>query len=159
NCAVPVDSEFLKDKRLFAARCKEAGLPTPVLIGEFVDGRVDGKLEGLPATDLFSKPAVSSWGKGAHLWRYEQDQDRFFSVLADQSFSREVLLNLFCHLSRSRRIIVQQRLRNHAALLPLTNGALSTIRIVTCRTPLGSIDLMPPVIKMPTGRSSADNLH
>ena len=159
NRTLPVDRELLRDKHLFGARCREAGLPTGILVGEFADGCVDGKLKSLPATDLFSKPARSSWGEGANLWRYDQGHDRFFNALTDQSFSRKALLNIFCDLSRVGRIIVQQRLRNHAALSPLTNGALSTIRIVTCRTPFGSIDLMPPVIKMPTGRAVADNLH
>src|SRR5262249_34041191 len=155
----PVECKLVGEKHLFHARCKEAGLPTAILIGEFAGGRIDGKLERLPATDLFSKPTRSAMGRDAHLWRYDQSQECFFDALTDQSFSGEALLNLFCHLSRFERIVVEQRLQNHAALLPLTNGALSTIRIMTCRTPFDSIDLLPPIIKLPTGRSVADNFH
>ena len=55
------------------------------------------------------------------------------------------------------RLIVQERLKNHPALAPITNGALSTLRIVTCTDPSGSIDLMPPVIRIPVGRAVVDN--
>ena len=37
------------------------------------------------------------------------------------------------------------------------NGALATVRIVTCRTPSGSVDLMPATLKMPWG-AVADNM-
>ena len=151
------DSPLLDQKHLFAARCKEAGLPNIHLIAQFIDGHPDGKFEVLPAIDLFSKPAVQYGGSGAKAWRYDRDQSCFFNVATDQRFSGNALFEDLCDLSRSGRVILQKRLRNHAALLPLTNGALSTLRIVTCKTPFGSIDLMPPVICMPTGRLVVDN--
>jgi putative polysaccharide biosynthesis protein len=153
------DFQLLGEKHLFAARCKEAGLPSTPVLGEFIDGHPDGKLESLPVTDLFSKPTHRFGGAGAKSWRYDRSQDCFFNAETGQKFSREALLEHLCDLSRQDgRVILQQRLRNHAAISPLTNGALSTLRIVTCRTPFGSIDLMPPVIKMPAGRSVVDNV-
>ena len=79
--------------------------------------------------------------------------------MTDQRFSRDALREHLCDLSKSwiGRIIVQERLKNHDALASLTNGALSTLRIVTCKTPSGSIDLMPPVIRIPHGRAVVDN--
>jgi hypothetical protein len=145
-------------KHLFALRCKETGLPSAPVLGEFVDGRPDGRLESLPATDLFSKPTGRRSGSGAMAWRYDRNQDCFFNTETGQKFSREALVEHLCVLSRQHgRVILQPRLVNHAALSPLTNGALSTLRIVTCRTPFGSIDLMPPVIKMPAGCLVVDN--
>ena len=153
----PPDCQLLDQKHLFAARCKETGLPSVRLLAQFIDGHPDGKFEGLPATDLFSKPANQRWGNGAEAWRYDRGQDCFFNAATDQRFSSDALLDYLCDLSRSWPVILQKRLRNHAALSPLTNGALSTLRIVTCTTPFGSIDLLPPVIRMPAGRLVVDN--
>ena len=152
----PPDAPLLH-KHLFARRCIEAGLPSIPVLAEFVDGHPEGKLEGLPATDLFSKPASQTGGQGSESWRYDRDQDCYFNAATDQQFSRDALLDHLCNLSKCGRLILQQRLKNHIALSLLTNGALSTLRLVTCRAPSGSIDLMPPVIRMPTGRSAADN--
>jgi putative polysaccharide biosynthesis protein len=151
------DCQLLDQKHLFAARCKEAGLPSIRLLAQFIDGHPDGKIEGLPATDLFSKPAIQYGGSGAEAWRYDRGQGCFFNAVTDQKFSCDALFDYLCDLSRSGRVILQNRLRNHAALSPLTNGALSTLRIVTCTTPFGSIDLLPPVICMPAARLVVDN--
>src|SRR5262249_11230081 len=86
-----------------------------------------------------------------------QDQSCFFNAATNEKFSSDALFHYLCNLSKSCRILLQKKLRNHAALSPLTNGALSTLRIATCRAPCGSIDLMPPVIRMPEGRLVVDN--
>jgi Sugar-transfer associated ATP-grasp len=151
------DFQFIQQKDLFAARCKEAELPHVPLLGQFIDGHPSGTFEKLPATDLFSKPARQRWGIGAEAWRYDQSHGCFVNVATDEKFSSDALLVYLCDLSRSGRVILQQRLRNYASLLPLTNGALSTLRIVTCTTPSGSIDLLPAFIRMPVGRLVVDN--
>jgi hypothetical protein len=152
------DFQFIQQKHLFAARCKEAELPHVPLLGQFIDGHPIGTFEKLPATDLFSKPARQRWGIGAEAWRYARGHGCFFNVASDEQFGSDALLAYLCDLSRSGRIILQQRLRNHAGLLPLTNGALSTLRIVTCTTPSGSVDLLPAFIRMPVGRLVVDNV-
>jgi hypothetical protein len=153
----PFDFQLVDGKHLFAARCKDAKLPSIPVLAEFVDGHPVGKLESLPAIDLVSKPANSGSGYGVESWRYDPDQDCFFHPVTDQRFSRAALHRHLCDLSSCGRVILQERLKNHNALAPLTNGALSTVRIVTCKSPSGSIDLMPPVIRMPAGRSVVDN--
>jgi hypothetical protein len=150
------DFESLQNKDLFAARCKELGLSSVRLVAEFSDGRPIGGT-CLPPRDLFSKPVNLFSGSGASAWRYDQGQECFFNVLTEQSFGPEALRDHFSELSRTMRIVVQERLRNHPTLLPLTNGALSTLRLVTCTTPSGSIDLMPAVIRMPVGRAIVDS--
>ena len=153
----PSDFQLVDSKHLFAARCKEAKLPSVPLLAEFVDGHPDAKLEGLPGMDLVSKPANLGSGYGVESWRYDRGQACFFNAVTDQRFSRDALHDHLCDVSNSGRVILQERLKNHTALAPLTNGALSTLRIMTCTTPSGSIDLMPPVIRMPAGRSVVDN--
>jgi Sugar-transfer associated ATP-grasp len=153
----PQECQLLIQKHLFAARCKEAGLRNVRLLAQFIDEHPDEKFEALPAKDLFSKPANGKWGGGAESWRYDRGQNCFFNASTDQKFSGDALFDHLCDISRSGRVILQNKLRNHAALSPLTNGALSTLRIVTCTTPLGSIDFLPPVIRMPAGRLVVDN--
>jgi Sugar-transfer associated ATP-grasp len=157
ECKRPSDFQLVHGKHLFPARCEEAKLPSVPLLAEFVDGHPNGKLETLPAIDLVSKPADLGSGYGVESWRYDGGQNCFFNAVTNQRFSRDALHDHLCDLSSSRRIILQGRLKNHAALAPLTNGALSTLRIVTCITPSRSIDLMPPIIRMPAGRSIVDN--
>src|SRR5207244_12532256 len=114
ECISPADEPLLTNKYLFAARCREAGLPSATLLGEFLDGRPNGKLEDLPATDLFSKPTASSFGRGANLWRYDRDQDCFFNAVTDQRFSREAMLDHLRDVSRRfGAVILQQRHSNH----------------------------------------------
>jgi hypothetical protein len=151
------DLQFIDQKHLFAARCREVELPHVPLLGQFIDGHPSGIFEELPATDLFSKPARQRWGIGAQAWRYDQEHGCFFNVATDEKFSSDALRVYLCNLSRSEPVILQQRLRNHASLLPLTNGALSTLRIVTCTTPSSSIDLLPAFIRVPVGRLVVDN--
>lgn len=63
-----------------------------------------------------------------------------------------------CERSKTEgKIIVQLKVGNHSGLAPITNGALSTIRIVTCRAPSGVIEMLPPVIRMPSGHGVVDN--
>jgi hypothetical protein len=153
------DFQFLQFKHFFAVRCKETGLPTAPLVGEFSEGQAKADLQSLPKIDLFSKPDVACRGRGATLWRYDREYDCFFNAKGGRKFSQEALLDHLCNLSRQlgQKVILQQRLKNHAVLSPLTNGSLSTLRITTCITPFGSIDLMPPVIRMPAGRMVVDN--
>jgi hypothetical protein len=153
----PSDFQLVYEKHLFAGRCKEAKLPSVPSLAEYVDGQPDGKLKDLPAIDLVSKPANLGSGYGVESWRYDHGRNCYFNAVTDQGFSGDALHAHLCDLSKSRRVIVQERLKNHDLMAPLTNGALSTLRIATCISPSGSIDLMPPVIRMPAGRSVVDN--
>lgn len=60
---------------------------------------------------------------------------------------------------QSRRILLQQCLRNHRALLPLTPGGLCTVRLQTYRWPGGQPELLFAAYKMPVGDAPADNFH
>ena len=97
----PPDFQLVRYKHLFAARCKEANLPSVPLLAEFVDGHPDGKLEGLPAINLISKPANSGSGYGVESWRYDRAHDFFFNAMTGQRFSRDALREHLCDLSKS----------------------------------------------------------
>lgn len=153
------DRPFLADKSLFAKRCGEVGLPTIPLLAEFVDGEMTGgKAADIPSADLFSKPSGRRRGYGANAWRCE-GPDRYANAESGQVFDRDSLLDELCRQSKAGKgpIILQRKISNHSAIKPLTSGALSTTRLVSCRTPSGDIDFLPPTIRMPTGRSIVDN--
>ena len=152
------DFKLLRDKLLFARRCQQAGLPSISSLAVFVDGQPTEELTALPAKDLISKPSSDWRGTGVELWRYDPVCDQFSNAMTGYTLRAFDLFQHFCDLSHSRQIIIQERLQNHECLSPLTNGALSTLRLVTCRSPSGTIDLMPPVIKMPVGHRVVDNL-
>jgi hypothetical protein len=130
-----------------------------VLLAEFADGQMTvGKAADIPSADLFSKPSRLRYGIGANSWRCE-DPNRFANAETGQVFDRDSLLDELCRQSRAGKgaIVLQRKVGNHPAIKPLTSGALSTIRLVSCRTPSGDIDFLPPTVRMPTGRSIVDN--
>jgi len=141
------DADILSNKSHFAAKCREHALPTPAILAEFENGVMTCGSTPFPSGDLFSKPAARAVGDGARLWR-------------DGTFSAVALIETLCEQSKGRYglFVLQPRLINHPDLQPLTNGALCTLRLVTCRSLTGEIDLLPPVIRMPNGDSVVDNL-
>src|SRR5262249_47934646 len=152
------DVELLVNKDKFAAGCKKRNLPTIPIIAEFLDKNHRGPFVELPPADLFSKPARSSYGQGAQSWRYDPASDRFTSGGSAGLTKKEVAAALSEQAkSLKTMIIVQRTARNHPDMASVTNGALATIRIVTCRAPSGAIDMLPPVIKMPAGPGVVDN--
>jgi hypothetical protein len=151
------DLELLK-KDKFAAVCKKRNLPTIPVVAEFFDGSPQGAFVDLPSADLFSKPTDSSCGRGAQAWRYDPASDRF-TCRGSAGLTKQAVVAALCEQSKSQKLIVQRTARNHPDMGSVTNGALATIRIVTCRTRLGTIDMLPPVIRMPAGAGVVDNFN
>ena len=84
---------------------------------------------------------------------------KYVNAISAEILDGESLVKKLCTESKSGRIVVQARVANHGSLVgTITTGALATVRVVTCRTPSGSIDLLPPAIRMPYGRSIVDNV-
>ena len=150
-------SEILHDKIAFFQMAENIGLPTIPIIATFVEGIAISTAAALVG-DLFSKPSTGWKGNHGELWRYEAGLYRHSKkALAFQW--RELLEHLRKQSElQGRAFILQAAARNHQGLAPLTNGALATVRIVTCKAPSGSIDLMPPALKIPWGEAVADNM-
>src|SRR5207237_5287230 len=56
--------------------------------------------------------------------------------------------------------IVQPRVTNHPALADLSNGALATVRILTCRNENGGFEATDAAFRMATGINDVvDNFH
>ena len=140
------EAGILSDKILFARQCQQAGLHTPPIIATFTGGKVWHPKSVLDS-DLFSKPSARNRGTGTRLWRRGSfELLGLMETLRDQSGGPD------------GPILLQPALTNHPHLNAVTNGALSTLRIVTCKTLSGEIEFLPSVIKMPAGASIADNL-
>jgi hypothetical protein len=163
-----MDANVLFDKRLFDGWCREHGFPTVPTVLEFEDGRVkhstiaDGTL---PACDLFSKPSSGTGGQGTGRWMY--DGNGGYAGSDGRTRGAAELLEELATISRTlrkrgtspKRLLVQQCLHNHHALLSLTPGALSTIRLQTYRWPQGEAQMLFAAYKMPVGDVPADNFH
>lgn len=150
----------LTDKVAFAERCRVHGLPAvPVLLeitpGAFASKRVDKGL--LPRVDLFVKPNHGKGGRGAERWDHVGED-----VYRDAEGACLRGAELVQHLRRLpfESVLVQPRRINHHDLRDLANGALATVRIVTCRNERGEFEATNAVLRMAQGPNHVvDNFH
>ena len=107
--------------------------------------------------DLFVKPNVGRGGKGAERWDYVGPGYR---NPAGEEIGRDDLFARLAKRSLGEPIIVQPRIVNHSALEPLNNGALSTVRILTCLDESGHPEVVGAAMRMAIdGNHVVDNLH
>ena len=143
----------LGHKQKFADICSAAGLrcaPCAMVIG-------DGETEPakLPDTDLFVKPLRGCGGKGAR--RFDRIGPRTWSDGGSPMADRELITAL---QASGEPMIVQELVRPHPALAPLTAGALPTVRALTCLDELGRPEVVATVFRMSLGGNrTVDNIH
>ncbi len=152
-------NETLARKDRFAEACAAAGLPHVPTIAVLKGGEIvwQGHRQALPSVDLFVKPVAAQGGRGAEQWLWRGEY--YEGALG----VRETAGSLLQHLKRRSRggeILVSPRLVNHAAFAGLALGALSTLRIVTCRNERNEPETVAAVLRSPR-RSDAvvDNFH
>ena len=145
----------LNDKGRFAEYCAEHGIRTvPILM------RLDGSDPGrpLPDEDLFVKPATGRGGRGAERW--DRTGPSTFGSPAGEELGAQELLSRLVARSRHSPLLVQPRLRPHCELLPITAGALPTMRILTCLDEAGEPEVMAAMLRTSFGKNrTVDNLH
>jgi len=148
----PAGGSPLSDKREFCEWCSRAGVrcvQCEASIG------ASGGLPRLPNADLFVKPSRGCGGKGAERW------DR----IGDSRWSNGGRIldrkGLIRHLWQKRReFIVQRWLRPHRDLVPLTSGALPTVRVLTILDERGLPEIAAVVFRMSIGTNrTVDNIH
>lgn len=144
----------LQDKTRFADFCAEHGIRTVEILM-----RLDGEAPArrLPDRDLFVKPAGGRGGRGAERW--DRIGPSKFVGPGGQLSGAELLARLVIQ-SRRAALIVQPRMHPHPDLVPLTSGALPTLRVVTCLNTANEPEFMGAVMRMSVGTSrTVDNLH
>ncbi|MCW5749964.1 MAG: hypothetical protein KIT81_02370 [Alphaproteobacteria bacterium] len=157
----PARARDLSDKLIFQDRCEAAGLPVARLLLACGDGRIlRGGVDALAPRvgGIFVKPVRGKGGRGAERWDLlgegqACDPD---GAVADLD---QLLARWLCR-SRSGALLVQERLVNHPDIAALSNGALATVRLVTCRTEVGDFEAVGAAFRMARGRNRVvDNFH
>lgn len=150
----------LTDKVAFAARCHAHRLPAIPVIAAFGPGAPanGAAVAALPAVDLFVKPNRGKGGRGAERWDHRPD-----GAYENVGGTRLRAAELVDHLRRlpfPDGVLVQPRRTNHPEMTDLGNGALATVRIVTCRNEHGGFEVTNAVLRMAQGRNRVvDNFH
>lgn len=145
------------DKGLFAELCRERALPTlPVLAVVYKGEWRWREAQELPAADLFVKPLDGCGGKGAERW------DHLSGIYHCEGAKLDgpELMERLRHRSHTRTLLVQPRVTNHPAMRALSNGALCTVRILTCLDEQRAPEIVGAVCRMAVGNNhTVDNLH
>jgi len=154
----PPQSE-LTDKAEFSRWCQARAVPTVPVIAVVRQDGVDGlrSLDQL-AIDLFVKPVDGKGGRGAQRWDYLADGRHRCSD--GRELDTIGMLFAIAAEAWSGPRIIQPRVANHIALEPLNNGALATVRALTCLDESGEPELLGAVLRMAIGSNHVvDNLH
>ncbi len=156
----------LSDKKLFAGICAQHKLPTPAIIGTIEGGvfhpsapraRADGRF-ALPRADLFVKPRTGKGGKDTLRAIYSGKGK--YRLSDGTVHSARSLIDHLQVLGQDRDHIVQRRLVNHPDLRDLCAGALSCVRIMTCRNEEGGFEVTNAAFRMAqSDASTVDGLH
>jgi hypothetical protein len=149
----------LTDKVEFARWCEAKGIPTVPVLGVVREDGVDG-IESLDQLrlDLFVKPVDGKGGRGTERWDYLGD-GRHRSSDGREYDTIGMLISIAAESWTGSRI-VQPRICNHPDMLPLNNGALATVRALTCLDESGNPELLGAVLRMAIGSNHVvDNLH
>jgi Sugar-transfer associated ATP-grasp len=153
--------DLLPDKVWFAAHCHKMNVrAVPVYLylsaGQILQAA--SQKTQLPACDLFIKPRQGNGGHNAERWDYVSENT--YRNSAGHSLSRENLLAALLEQSLKDDFIIQPRLINHPAISDISNDALSTVRVLTCRNEQGEPEATNVAFRMAVGANSVvDNFH
>lgn len=152
-------ASVLSNKAAFAEKCALNGIAAIPLLAIARGGKLDwvGNSSEL-AVDWFVKPIDGKGGRGIERWDYAGD-DRFRSSNGDL-VHRDQLLRRIAAGSHKKPRLLQPRMVNHPDLQDLSNGALATIRALTCLNEAGDPELLGAVLRMAVGGNHVvDNFH
>lgn len=152
-------SSPLGDKEAFARFCAERQVNAIPMLLSAHDGQLRWRAaRTLPHADLFVKPVHGRGGRGAERWDYAGNGD--YLDVTGHRLSAGQLLERVRGLSRSQAYLVQERARNHLAMRDLTNGALNTVRMISCLDEREQPELIGAVLRMAVGSNvTVDNVH
>ena len=146
----------LGDKEAFARFCAERQVSAiPVLLSAH-SGELRGSSE-LPKADLFVKPVHERGGRGAERWDYVGGA---YKLNGAPALSSDQFLARLKRMSQSQPYLVQRRAQNHPAMRDLSNGALNTIRLLSCLDEQEQPEIMGAVLRIAVGSNvTVDNVH
>lgn len=147
----------VSDKVVFAEECRRAGLRSIPVIGVIAGGKANWLTRRVRGADWFVKPVDGKGGKGIERWRRAGHKIR---ENGDLLLSDDEVIARLEWRSLDQSLLVQPRIANHPALDDLNNGALATIRALTCLNEEGAPELVGAVLRMAIGQNSVvDNVH
>ena len=148
----PAEGSPLSDKREFAEWCTKAGVRCVRCVA-LIDDAID--CPEFPDADLFVKPSRGSGGRGAERWDWVASQ-RWSN--SDRILDRDGLIHYL--REKHREFVVQRRLPPHRDLIPLTSGALPTVRLLTILDEREVPEIVGAVFRMSIGTNrTVDNIH
>ena len=146
----------LGDKNNFNERCRANGLPVPETHFVFRTGDPIPDVK-LPPIDLFIRPVRGRGGAGAEAWLHVT-ADQYRSLFDGELLRAADLLKRI--KDRDRDVVVGARLVNHDAIRDLSNGALTTVRIITLLNEKGAYEATHAGLRMAIGANRiVDNSH
>ena len=146
----------VSDKIAFERHCVRDGLPVIPTIGVARGGKLEWTRRR-HGCDWFVKPADGKGGRGIERWdRVGERRLRKGSELA----SERTVAQRLAWRSAAEPCLIQPRIENHPALSDLNNGALATVRALTCLDEQGRPELVAAVFRMAIGSNNVvDNVH
>lgn len=150
--AFPLASNPLKNKRLFAERCRHGGLPIP----DAFEGDPAGIAEWVGAQGaIVAKPNYASKGEGVIGFR----QIDGAWVSGGRSMSGDRLVSELQAMLR-RGGVVQRGCDTHPDLAPISPSALPTLRVMTAIDETGAVAVFDRMVRLSAGGPRAvDNFN
>ncbi|WP_310469009.1 sugar-transfer associated ATP-grasp domain-containing protein [Sphingomonas sp.] len=149
----------LGDKVEFARHCASHGVAHVPIVAAARDGQVDCDASALPPCDLFVKPIRGRGGKGAERWAWIADERGYRGPDGAVITAAAFLARLTADSAEAPRM-AQPRAVNHPDMADLSNGALTTLRFLSCLdeqrrpVPIGA------ALRMAVGANqTVDNYH
>ena len=148
----------LGDKADFALFCQQNHLFTVPVILVARKGDIQWiQFEELPRCDLFLKPVGGRGGRGAERWDCAGEK---FRNMAGDEIDAEELLDRIGLRSNGIDLMLQPRIANHPGLEGFSNGALTTVRVLSCLDEKGEPEIVGAVFRMAIGSNrTVDNFH
>lgn len=147
---------LLANKSIFAKHCREHGIAIPE---DYVISSAEKPTDAttFPQTDIFVKPLDQNGGSGAQAWDAVAD-GLFQAVATGEKLDAS---GLIARLKTTHRtFIIQRRLKDHMALIDLSNGALATVRLMTFLNERGDYEATHAALRMAIGGNKlVDNFH
>jgi hypothetical protein len=157
----PPGTDAMADKVWFAQYCRKSGVAAVPVLFLLSGGQIIPTEEGistLPDADMFVKPRVGNGGHNSERWDFIGD-GRYRSSTG-QVLGREELTRQLALQSLKGDYVVQPRLANHPVLDDISNGALATVRVLTCRNEGGGFEATDAAFRMAIGGNTViDNFH